>query len=76
MSAAARPAAAAVADSRGTAWAFNEPQLQQAMVRHFARAAAVEALTPGDTQLLMGAILKFLKSPEARKLRIEGGRHA
>lgn len=53
----------------GAAWAFNEQQLQQALLAHFGRAPA------RDADADMRTILAFLKSDAARKLRI-GGAHA
>jgi hypothetical protein len=54
----------------GAAWVFNEAQLQQALLQHFAR-------TPSrDAEAAMRTILQFLKSDAAKKLRIGGDGHA
>jgi hypothetical protein len=52
------------------AWVFNEEQLRRALMRHFANASVAEDLTTDDARLMMACVLKFLKSPEARKLRV------
>jgi hypothetical protein len=52
------------------AWAFNEAQLQQALLVHFCRAPS------RDAEAGMRTVLQFLKSDAAKKLRIGGDGHA